>query len=248
MASEYLRWITCKCATTGAVLGVNVSAPVEKEVHDLRESSEHRAVQRRAAKPVHEVDKIGFGVEQGPDAPEPAALRGRMDRMVRPLIFVVRRRHNGNGGIVTRVLASENVLVFESPRSWLDGLVRPIVLAVLGPTAIGQERARHGAGQRFGGEIINCDSTAVYRGFDIGTDKVPAARARRHPAPPDRHRRPDRGLHRGAFAARRGARDPRHPRARAAADPGRRHRPLLPRADPRALSRARRATRRCARG
>ncbi len=24
-----------------------------------------------------------------------------------------------------------------------------------------------------GGEIINCDSTAVYRGFDIGTDKVP---------------------------------------------------------------------------
>jgi tRNA dimethylallyltransferase len=29
--------------------------------------------------------------------------------------------------------------------------------------------------RRLGGEIINCDSTAVYRGFDIGTDKVPAA-------------------------------------------------------------------------
>jgi tRNA dimethylallyltransferase len=27
--------------------------------------------------------------------------------------------------------------------------------------------------ERIGGEIINCDSTAVYRGFDIGTDKVP---------------------------------------------------------------------------
>jgi tRNA dimethylallyltransferase len=26
---------------------------------------------------------------------------------------------------------------------------------------------------RLGGEIINCDSTAVFRGFDIGTDKVP---------------------------------------------------------------------------
>ncbi len=26
--------------------------------------------------------------------------------------------------------------------------------------------------ERLGGEIINCDSTAVYRGFDIGTDKV----------------------------------------------------------------------------
>jgi tRNA dimethylallyltransferase len=32
--------------------------------------------------------------------------------------------------------------------------------------------------ERFGGEIINCDSTAVYRGFDIGTDKI---------APADRH-------------------------------------------------------------
>ena len=28
---------------------------------------------------------------------------------------------------------------------------------------------------RSGGEIVNCDSTAVYRGFDIGTDKVPPA-------------------------------------------------------------------------
>jgi tRNA dimethylallyltransferase len=28
--------------------------------------------------------------------------------------------------------------------------------------------------RRFDGEIVACDSTAVYRGFDIGTDKVPA--------------------------------------------------------------------------
>ena len=28
---------------------------------------------------------------------------------------------------------------------------------------------------RHGGEIVSCDSTAVYRGFDIGTDKVPPA-------------------------------------------------------------------------
>jgi tRNA dimethylallyltransferase len=32
--------------------------------------------------------------------------------------------------------------------------------------------------ERFGGEIVNCDSTAVYRGFDIGTDK-PRLEARR---------------------------------------------------------------------
>ena len=31
---------------------------------------------------------------------------------------------------------------------------------------------------RRGGEIISCDSTAVYRGFDIGTDKVPLAERR----------------------------------------------------------------------
>jgi tRNA dimethylallyltransferase len=35
--------------------------------------------------------------------------------------------------------------------------------------------------ERFGGEIINCDSTAVYRGFDIGTDKI--APANRHGIP-----------------------------------------------------------------
>jgi tRNA dimethylallyltransferase len=32
--------------------------------------------------------------------------------------------------------------------------------------------------ERLGGEILNCDSTAVYRGFDIGTDKVPPAEQR----------------------------------------------------------------------
>jgi tRNA dimethylallyltransferase len=32
--------------------------------------------------------------------------------------------------------------------------------------------------ERLGGEIVNCDSTAVYRGFDIGTDKVPLSERR----------------------------------------------------------------------
>src|SRR3954470_9828659 len=52
-----------------------------------------------------------------------------------------------------------------------------LVLAVLGPTASGKSALGIALAERFGGEIINCDSTAVYRGFDIGTDKVlPAAR------------------------------------------------------------------------
>ncbi len=48
------------------------------------------------------------------------------------------------------------------------------VLAVLGQTATGKSSLAIALAGRYGGEIINCDSTAVYRGFDIGTDKVPA--------------------------------------------------------------------------
>ena len=47
------------------------------------------------------------------------------------------------------------------------------MLAVLGPTATGKSSLAIAIAHRIGGEIVNCDSTAVYRGFDIGTDKVP---------------------------------------------------------------------------
>ena len=45
---------------------------------------------------------------------------------------------------------------------------------MLGPTASGKSALGLSLAERFGGEILNCDSTAVYRGFDIGTDKVAA--------------------------------------------------------------------------
>jgi tRNA dimethylallyltransferase len=51
--------------------------------------------------------------------------------------------------------------------------VKPLI-AVLGPTATGKSALGIAIAERFNGEIINCDSTAVYRGFDIGTDKVPS--------------------------------------------------------------------------
>jgi tRNA dimethylallyltransferase len=47
------------------------------------------------------------------------------------------------------------------------------LIAILGPTATGKSALGLALAERFDGEIINCDSTAVYRGFDIGTDKVP---------------------------------------------------------------------------
>jgi tRNA dimethylallyltransferase len=55
--------------------------------------------------------------------------------------------------------------------------VRP-VLAILGATATGKSALALAMAARYDGEIINCDSTAVYRGFDIGTDKVPEAERR----------------------------------------------------------------------
>jgi tRNA dimethylallyltransferase len=52
------------------------------------------------------------------------------------------------------------------------------LVAVLGPTATGKSALALAIAERVGGEIVNCDSTAVYRGFDIGTDKVPVAERR----------------------------------------------------------------------
>jgi tRNA dimethylallyltransferase len=49
----------------------------------------------------------------------------------------------------------------------------PRLLAIVGPTATGKSALGIAMAQRFDGEIVSCDSTAVYRGFDIGTDKVP---------------------------------------------------------------------------
>ena len=55
--------------------------------------------------------------------------------------------------------------------------MKPLV-AILGPTATGKSALGIAIAERFNGEIINCDSTAVYRGFDIGTDKVPLVERR----------------------------------------------------------------------
>src|SRR6187402_3283404 len=52
------------------------------------------------------------------------------------------------------------------------------LLAIVGPTATGKSALGIAMAERFGGEIVSCDSTAVYRGFDIGTDKVPLSEQR----------------------------------------------------------------------
>ena len=54
----------------------------------------------------------------------------------------------------------------------------PRVLAILGPTASGKSALALALAEQYDGEIVSCDSTAVYRGFDIGTDKVPTEEQR----------------------------------------------------------------------
>ena len=48
----------------------------------------------------------------------------------------------------------------------------PVLVAIVGPTATGKSTLAIKVAQRFNGEVVSCDSTAVYKGFDIGTDKV----------------------------------------------------------------------------
>jgi tRNA dimethylallyltransferase len=57
----------------------------------------------------------------------------------------------------------------------------PRLLAIVGPTATGKSALGIAMAERFDGEIVSCDSTAVYRGFDIGTDKVPLSQQRSVP-------------------------------------------------------------------
>jgi tRNA dimethylallyltransferase len=51
----------------------------------------------------------------------------------------------------------------------------PLVVVVLGPTASGKTALALALARRFGGEIVNCDSVAMYREFEIGTAKPSAA-------------------------------------------------------------------------
>jgi len=51
----------------------------------------------------------------------------------------------------------------------------PLVLVVLGPTASGKTALALAIARRFRGEIVNCDSVAMYRDFEIGTAKPSAA-------------------------------------------------------------------------
>jgi len=51
----------------------------------------------------------------------------------------------------------------------------PLLLVILGPTASGKSSLALSLAQMLSGEIVSCDSVAVYRDFEIGTAKSPRA-------------------------------------------------------------------------
>jgi tRNA dimethylallyltransferase len=55
---------------------------------------------------------------------------------------------------------------------------QPFLVAIVGPTASGKSALAVWLAERLGGEVVACDSTQLYRGFDIGTAKPRAAERR----------------------------------------------------------------------
>ncbi len=56
-----------------------------------------------------------------------------------------------------------------------------LAVLLLGPTGSGKTALSLALGERFGGEIVSCDSVAVYRGMDLGTAKPTAEERARLP-------------------------------------------------------------------
>src|SRR5882762_7325030 len=65
-----------------------------------------------------------------------------------------------------------------SPRSMSENKVLLPLVVIVGPTASGKSALGVELAERLGGEVVACDSTQLYRGFDIGTAK---------PTPSERH-------------------------------------------------------------
>lgn len=54
----------------------------------------------------------------------------------------------------------------------VSNLAKPQVLIVTGPTAVGKTQLSLSLARALGGEVISADSVQVYRGLDVGSDKV----------------------------------------------------------------------------
>lgn len=57
----------------------------------------------------------------------------------------------------------------------------PVLIAILGPTGSGKTSLSLTLAERFGGEVVNCDSVALYRELEVGTAKPTTAERSRAP-------------------------------------------------------------------
>jgi len=62
--------------------------------------------------------------------------------------------------------------------SLVEETPEPLLVVILGPTGSGKTSLSVALGRRFEGEIVSCDSVAVYRGLEIGSAK-PSAEQRK---------------------------------------------------------------------
>jgi len=58
--------------------------------------------------------------------------------------------------------------------SLVEETLEPLLVVILGPTGSGKTSLSVALGRRFDGEIVSCDSVAVYRGLEIGSAKPSA--------------------------------------------------------------------------
>ena len=56
----------------------------------------------------------------------------------------------------------------------VEGVVDPLLVVILGPTGSGKTTLSVALGRHFDGEIVSCDSVAVYQGLEIGSAKPSA--------------------------------------------------------------------------
>lgn len=59
--------------------------------------------------------------------------------------------------------------------------VPPLAVVILGPTGSGKTALSLALAEKFSGEIVNCDSVAIYREFELGTAKPSSAERARAP-------------------------------------------------------------------
>jgi tRNA dimethylallyltransferase len=82
---------------------------------------------------------------------------------------------------ITRWQKNFSILVYRLPRPrgvrWQQVKSNPLIV-IAGPTGAGKSTLALRVCEEFSGEIVNCDSLQLYRGFHVGTAKTPEAERR----------------------------------------------------------------------